>query len=174
MRSTRAWLAVSPLVAGGVLGAHALAYRLTSTPAGPAHQYLEHLPQLVVVLALLGFASAGLATRLRLPPAWAFPAAALAAFAVQEHAERLTHTGDVPWLLTTPAFVVGVLLQLPVAIVVWLLARTLLEALAAPQPRRPPLPRFLLTLPAPAAVRRLKPPAGPPLPARGPPLLHRP
>ena len=39
MNRTRVWFVVSPVVAAGVLTAHWLAYRLTSTPTDPFHGY---------------------------------------------------------------------------------------------------------------------------------------
>jgi hypothetical protein len=167
----RVWLAISPIVAGGVLAAHALAYRLTGTPTGPLHDYLDHAPQVLLVAALAGLA-AGLAARRSTVAAWPFPVAALAAFAAQEHAERLLHTGDVPWIVLTPVFLVGLLLQVPVALAVWLLARWLLRALVVGPARRPRLPRHLLALPAPRALDVRAVPARV-LPGRGPPLLRR-
>jgi hypothetical protein len=167
----RVWLAVSPIVAGGVLGAHALAYRLTGTPTGPLHDYLDHAPQVLLVAALVGLA-AGLAARSSSVAAWPFPVAALAAFAAQEHAERLFHTGDLPWLFTTPVFVVGLLLQAPVALAVWALARRLLRALVVALPRRPRLPRHLVDVLLPSALVVRSAPVRA-LPGRGPPLLHR-
>ena len=82
------WLAISPVMAAGVLVAHALAYRLTGTAPGPFHAYLDHSPQLLLVLAVAGLAFGGLAARLRIPAASSFPVAALATFVVQEHGER--------------------------------------------------------------------------------------
>jgi len=172
MARTRVWLAVSPLVAVGVLASHWLAYRLTSTRADRLHAYLEHAPQLLLVLALVGLGCAGLGSRVRPPRTWTFPLVAVAIYVAQEHVERLLHGGGVPWLLASPAFLLGLLLQLPIALVVWLIARRLLAALAEAPLRRPPLPRLLL---APTA-----PTTGPVHPARaaayrgrGPPLLHR-
>lgn len=167
------WLAVSPLIAAGVLVAHVLAYRLTGTPAGPLHEYLDHVPQLLLVLAVVGFAAAGLAGRLRIPSAWPFPVAAVATYVVQEHVERLAHTGELPWLLGSPAFVVGILLQLPIALVAWALARRLLAALAEPRARRRRLPRLPLDVAAWPTSEVQQVTATLP-PARGPPLLRRP
>lgn len=167
------WLAVSPLIAGGVLTAHTLAYRLTGTPAGSSHDYLEHAPQILLVLAVASLAFAGFAARLRLPHAWPFPVAAVATFVVQEHVERFAHTGDLPWLVSSRVFVVGVLLQLPVALVVWALARRLLAADAELPARRPQIPRLLLDIVLPASFD-VRPIATTPLPSRGPPLLRRP
>ena len=69
---------------------------------------------------------AALGTRTNAPPARAFPLVGLATFVLQEHIERLVHGGGVPMLLTSPAFVVGLALQIPVALVAWALARWLL------------------------------------------------
>ena len=165
------WLAVSPLITAGVLVAHALAYRLTGTGAGPLHAYLDHSPQLLLVLAVAGLALGALAARLRSPAAWPFPVAALATFAVQEHVERLAHTGEVPWLLDSRVFLVGLLLQLPVAVLVWALARRLLGALAEPRVGRPRLPRILLLISLPRALLVPAVAAASPR-GRSPPLLH--
>lgn len=142
------WLAVSPLLAAGVVGAHAVAYRVTATPTSPLHHYLEHVPQVLSVLAVAGLAFGGLASRLGGPAAWPFPLAAVATFVVQEHVERLAHTGDVPWLLGSRVFLVGLLLQVPVALVVWTLARKLLSAFTGPEARRPRIPRGLVEIAA--------------------------
>jgi hypothetical protein len=172
----RVWLAVSPLVAAGVVVSHTLAYRLTSTPAGQVHGYLDHAPQLLLVLLVAGVALGGLeltrlGASLRLPAAWPFPAAAIATFAVQEHLERFVHTGDVPWLLGSRVFLVGLLLQLPVALAAWALARRLLRALEPVLARPPRLPRHLLAvLPAPAGPVRALAVAVPR--GRGPPRRH--
>jgi hypothetical protein len=168
----RVWLAVSPLVACGVLVAHALAYRLTGTPTAPLHDYLDHAPQVLVVAGIVALA-AGLAARSSSAAAWPFPVAALATFAVQEHAERLLHTGDAPWLLTSPVFLVGLLLQVPIAFVVWWLARRLLRALVVASVRRARLATHLLDVVLPQAQvrgRTLVLVYG----ARGPPRLRRP
>lgn len=170
MDRARVWLAASPIIAAGVLSAHALAYRVTGTPAGPAHDYLDHVPQVLLVLAIVGLAASGLAGRLRMPPAWPFPCVAVATFVVQEHVERVAHTGELPWLLHSPAFLVGVLLQLPVALVAWALARRMLGALARPRVRARRLPRFLLRISEPA-TSDLEPVAPGPRCIRGPPLL---
>jgi hypothetical protein len=167
----RVWLAVSPITAAGVLLAHALAYRLTGTPAGPLHDYLDHAPQVVLVAALVGLA-AGLGARRSSVAAWPFAVAAVATFAVQEHAERLLHTGELPWLLTSPVFLVGLLLQIPVAVVVWWLAGRLLQALVIECERRPRLPGHLFDVIAPTASAVASRPVLAP-PARGPPSLHR-
>jgi hypothetical protein len=127
---TRAWLAVSPVIAAGVLVAHAGAYRLTSTPTDPFHEYLAHAPQVLLLLTLSGLALAGFGSKRDAPPAWIFPVVAVATFVAQEHVERLVHGGGVPILVTTPVFLVGLALQIPVALVAWALARRLLAVVA--------------------------------------------
>lgn len=171
MDRARVWLAVSPLIAGGVLVAHALAYRVTGTPTGSMHAYLDHSPQILLVLAVAGLAFAGLGARLRLPAAWPFPAAALGTFVAQEQLERLTHNGEVAWLPDARTLVVGVLLQVPVAFLVWAVARMLLAVVAEPGVRHRALPRvsFELAVPptSPASGMHVFLARG-----RGPPLLQ--
>jgi hypothetical protein len=169
---TRAWLAVSPLVATGVLVAHALAYRLTGTPNGSVHEYLDHAPQVLLVLAAVGLMAAGLATRLRPLSTWPFPAVALATYVVQEHLERIAHDGQLSLLVTSPAFLIGILLQLPFALVVWALARVLLAALAELEVRLPRVGHLVLVVDKPVS-RDIREVPFAPLPARGPPVLHR-
>jgi hypothetical protein len=139
-RRMLAWLLVTPLAAAGILVAHAAAYGLTGTPAGPVHAYLDHVPQVVAVLATIGLV--GLAVQQRGVGSRAIGAFALAApvgFACQEHLERLVHTGEIPWLLTTPSFLLGLALQVPVALVCVLVARRVVGTLASVRPlRRPP------------------------------------
>ena len=127
MNRTRVWLLVSPIVAAGVLIAHSVAYRLTSTPTDPFHAYLGHAPQVLILIAIAGIVVAALGRPRSAPPAHVFPVVALATFVVQEHVERVVH-GGVPMLLTSPAFLVGLVLQVPVALVAWGLARWILRA----------------------------------------------
>ena len=47
--------------------------------------------------------------------------------------------GELPWLLTTPSFLVGLALQVPVAVLCVLVARRVVGTLATVRPlRRPP------------------------------------
>ena len=173
MNRTRAWLVVSPVVAGGVLVSHALAYRLTSTPTDRFHAYLEHAPQVLLVLALSAIVLGGFGRRRAAPPARVFPLIAVTTFVLQEHIERLVHGGSFPILVTSPAFVVGVFLQIPTALAAWVLARWLLAAVGEPAARRVVArPRFDLPLVvgSGAALRTLDRPA--PV-GRGPPSLLR-
>jgi hypothetical protein len=168
---TRVWLLVSPVLAGGVLVAHSIAYRLTGTPTDPFHSYLEHVPQILLLSTLAGLALGGLGPRLQAPPVAAFPVVALTTFAAQEHLERLVHGAGVPFLLTTPAFLVGLVLQIPIALAAWALARWLLGAVQATPVRRPTRPRLVLSVLTlvrvdPFAQSGLRLPLG-----RGPPAL---
>jgi len=171
VRQARAWLVLGPVVLAGVLVGHHAAYRVTGTPEGVEHDYLAHAQQVLLVLLVLGLALTALGRRTRLPSRWTIPLAALGTFAAQEHLERMVHTGSVPWLLTTPAFLVGLLFQLPLAALAWLVSRGVLEALAEPQRRRGALrtPR-LLVAPLPVYSAATRPMRGAPLPGRGPPL----
>jgi hypothetical protein len=55
-----------------------------------------------------------------------------AAFALQEHMERLLHHGEFPWsAVLEPTFALGLLLQLPIALAAWLVAHLLLRVTRA-------------------------------------------
>lgn len=173
VQPVRAWLIVGPAVLAGVLAGHELAYRITGTSEGPAHDYLDHAPQIVLFLLVLGLTTARLGARMRVPAAWQLPVAAVATFVVQEHVERLVHTGGVPWILTSPVFLVGLALQLPIALVAWLVTRGVLEALAQPaRARAHRVSRPLVSVPIPAGSV-VPAVVGPSLPGRGPPPLCR-
>ncbi len=161
---------MSPVLAAGVLVAHTLAYRVTGAPTDAFHSYLHHLPQILLIAELVGVALGGAGTRLDAPRPVFFGAVAVTTFVVQEHLERLVHGGGVPMLLTTPAFLVGVLLQIPVALVALALARRLLSAIRESRFPRPRSQRLAVLLLAPAAGTssprgelRLPPGRGPPL-----------
>ena len=171
-RRLLAWGLVTPVAAAGILVAHALAYRLTGTAPGAVHGYLEHGPQVLAILATIGLV--GLAfqerSRERRSP-WAFAVVAPLGFVAQEHVERLVHTGDLPWLLTTPTFLLGLALQVPIALLCVLAARRLAGTLAGPRRGRPTavegawLPLTERPQPRPRAVHRARPTG------RGPPLV---
>ena len=173
MNRTRAWLVVSPVSAAGVLVAHSLAYRLTSTPTDPFHEYLAHAPQVLLLLALSGLALAGFGPRRDAPPAWVFPLVGIATFVAQEHVERIAHGDGVPMLVTTPVFLVGLALQLPVALVAWLLARRLLGAVERADPRLPLRSRIEFLL-LPVDLDHVAAIALPSRHSRGPPASVRP
>ena len=140
LRRTFAWILVVPLAACGVLATHALAYELTGTPAGSVHGYLAHAPQVVGVLATLSLMGLALQQRSvgRLS-AWSFALLAPLGFACQEHLERLVHTGELPWLVTSPAFLLGLAMQVPVAVACVLVARRVAGTLTGVRPARPAL-----------------------------------
>jgi hypothetical protein len=119
-----AWILVTPISGAGVLAAHAAAYWLTRADAGPDHGYLAHAPQVVGLLASLGLLGLAVQERSLHPRSarWFAPVAPVG-FACQEHLERALHTGELPWLLTSPTFLLGLALQLPVAAACVLIVR---------------------------------------------------
>lgn len=141
MRSPlRPWLLIAPLSSLGVLAGHELAYSVTRTPREDLHGYFNHLPGLVLLLAVLTLLGASLVERGARIALWPFPAVVISAFVVQEHAERLAHTGSVPILLGSPVFVVGLGFQVIIAIAAWLCARVLVSAIGStghPRSRAP-------------------------------------
>jgi hypothetical protein len=127
---------VTPVAAVGVLAAHALAYRLTGTPSGSAHAYLDHGPQVVAVLATVALLGLALQDRSLAPAStWWFAPLAPLGFTAQEHAEGLAHSGHLPWLLTTPTFMLGLALQIPVALLCVLVVRRVTGKLTARRAR---------------------------------------
>jgi hypothetical protein len=179
---------------GGLLAGHWVGYRLAIPDAHAradvlsqsGHGYLGNAPLalttclLVLIASLLFRALAGYRGQPARPAA--SPAIVLlspAAFVVQEHVERVVHSGQMPWTAALqPSFLVGLALQLPFALaallIAWALdsvAHAVGRALAAAPPR-PLLPVFV---PLPAHVTAAPRPAGL---ARGygeraPPLLRR-
>jgi hypothetical protein len=135
------WLLVTPLAAVGVLAAHASAYAVTGHALGEEHGYLDHAPQVTALLASLAVLGLALQERsLRPSSAWWVAPIAPLGFACQEHLARLAYTGELPWLLTTPTFLVGLALQLPVAVACVLLVRRVTGTLDGRSPVISPLP----------------------------------
>lgn len=178
----------------GTEAAHALAYRIVYPEAqvrwrvlaATGHGYFAVAPLVlglacaVVAVSLLGEIAG---TVRRRPPSgvrpWAFALLPPIAFTVQEFLERWLLVHHVPWwMFEQPTFRIGLLLQLPFALVAYLVARALLGAartageavastLAAPALafELPIVPRL-----QPALARRMRPVAlgwG----VRGPPVL---
>lgn len=100
---------------------------------GTGHGYLQHQSDLFAVLIAVAsvalFAVVALSrrgSRLSMPPSWPFALMPLLGFPVQEHAERWLHTGAFPQdAASSRLFVLGLVLQLPFALVGWLAARWL-------------------------------------------------
>ncbi len=147
-----AWTLTLPLAAAGVLAGHALAYAATGAQLGEVHSYLDHLPQVALVLGTAGLVGVALQQRGARGATWPYAFVGVAGFAAMEHLERLAHTGEVPWLLTDRTFLLGLALQVPVALVCMAVARALLRAAAAASAPSPPrLSALLLPVVAPAS-----------------------
>jgi hypothetical protein len=146
MRTRRCALLLSlPLAATGSLLAHCFAYRLVEPDAHmrahmlheSGHGYLMYGPlifalALALVLLAVGVHAyetyRGRTPRVVAPP-WLFGALPPVGFVLQEHLERLVHTGSfAPHAFVEPSFLVGLWLQIPFAAAAFLLARALLRA----------------------------------------------
>lgn len=164
MRRLLAFLVCLPVSVMGILIAHQAGYTLLASDAQAraellartGHGYLGHLPIVVATLVALTLGSLVAdvigARRIRstVPVrAWHFAAFAPVGFVLQEYLERIVFSGAVPldaW--HQPTMVVGVLMQLPVALFSWLLALALLRvapriqvAIASPPRPRPTVSR---------------------------------
>jgi len=142
-----AWLASIPLVVAGSQVAHWLAYWIVYPEAelrlrdllATGHGYMlgpvGFLPLVLgaagaLELLAIGWAVVCVARRCpRAPvPAWAFALLPLAGFTLQEFLERWLAGLSFPWwMVEQPTFRIGLLLQLPFALVAFLLARFLLR-----------------------------------------------
>ncbi|HEY2544286.1 MAG TPA: hypothetical protein VGH92_14695 [Gaiellaceae bacterium] len=144
MRRGAAWLAAVPLMLGGSQLAHALAYRIAYPQAhvrvlrmlATGHSYFTRFPLLLAAagacLLVSLVVTAADAARGRTPrslPAWAFALLPPLAFALQETLELSLHTGVFAWrAVLAPTFAPGLLLQLPLALIMYIVARSLLRA----------------------------------------------
>jgi hypothetical protein len=144
VRRRSAWLIVVPLMVAGTEAAHALAYRIVypqaavrmQVLAASGHGYAAWLTLGMGVggaIGLIGFAcGAADAARRQTPrpvPAWAFGLLPLVGFTLQELTERWLAVGGFPWwMVEQPTFRVGLLLQLPFAVVAYGVALLLLRA----------------------------------------------
>ncbi len=129
---------------GGSQLAHAVAYRIAYPQAhvrvvhmlATGHSYFTRLPILLaaagacVLVALVATAvDAARGLRARALPASAFALLPPLAFALQELLELSLHTGTFAWhAVLAPTFLPGLLLQLPFALLMYVLARLLLRA----------------------------------------------
>jgi hypothetical protein len=142
----RALLSLSvPLSALGCLAGHTAGYALVGTSRQDAHihGYLSLAPQFVVICAAVIAVATGLRFSGSLtgrPTAWPFALLPPLAFCAQELIERLA-AGLPAHALLEPAVLVGLVAQLPIAFVAFLVARGLLRvADAAARATRPQLP----------------------------------
>jgi hypothetical protein len=182
-----AWTTGLVLAFFGSQIAHALTYAAVTPDAQQratvlaqtGHSYFAYVPfafGLLGAVAALGLAARLVATeRTTAPLGWPVALLPLLTFVVQEHVERIVQQGSFPWhAVLDPTFAPGLLLQLPLGILAYIVARALLRGadrvaaiLRSGAPRV--APRALVT-PAPAtpelplsAVRlRVRAPRGPP------------
>lgn len=181
------WLLAISLVSAGSLTAHALGFRIAGAGHEQAlldrtgHAYLPALPDLLLasgvcalVLALaIALSAARRALRGSLAPPAVAAAAAPLAFALQEHLERLLAGQNAIATSLEPAFLVGLALQLPFALVgLWLarrltgLALAIATVLQAPRRSRPRPSTIRLAVVAVVTSHRFgsaEMPRGPPL-----------
>lgn len=143
MRRLLAWLVCVPIIAAASQVAHGASYRLvTPDPAARAellehtgHSYLSAISFALAVgwaAVLIGFGALALqAARGRVsarPSATPFALLGPITFVLQEHLERLIHDGAFPFAAVfEPTFGIGLALQLPFALVAFLVARALLR-----------------------------------------------
>lgn len=143
----------------GMEAAHALAYRLvfpqaslrTAMLAASGHGYAAWLPLALGVAGALAIVAVAAAVvdvarggRVRELGAGAFALLPPLAFALQELLELSLHTGGIAWhAFAAPTFLPGLALQLPFALLAFLVTRALLRAAvrigrpaARPRPRR--------------------------------------
>jgi hypothetical protein len=139
-------LSLSLMVAGALV-AHAVAYRLVNPAhhldghmyAEEAHGYLGDIHACLAICGAVAFlaAFASLLGRLRsgralLAPLWAFAVVPPLGFTIQEHLEHVLETGSVPHTAALdPAFLVGLLLQLPFAFAAYFAGRVVLAVAVA-------------------------------------------
>lgn len=147
MRRSLVWLSALPLMLAGSQVAHVFAYRWVypSTQVRlhalllTGHGYMDRLPvalgiagAVMLVSLLVGVADAASGRSSRGLPAWAFALLPLTTFVLQEILERSLHTGTFVWqAVESPTFVPGLLLQLPFAVVAYVIARLLLRTASA-------------------------------------------
>lgn len=142
MRRVLAYLITMPLVLVGLLVAHQAGYFLVLGTgaehrlADTGHGYLADMPNallacfgttllLILIDAIWASRSGRSATTL---PTWPFLFVGPLTFAFQEHAERFVHDGQFPWTAALePTFIVGLALQIPTSLLIYVLARQLIS-----------------------------------------------
>jgi hypothetical protein len=146
-RRVVAWLLSFPLMVVGSQVAHVFAYRWVypnahvrlSELVATGHEYMgspSYAPTLLGFVFAAEFVAAGFVlvgtvrrSRQRAVPAWAFALLPMLGFTLQEFLERWMAGSPFPWwMVLQPTYRVGLLLQLPFALIAYLLARLLLRA----------------------------------------------
>ena len=144
MRRLATALISLPLALIGVLVAHQAGYFVVTDAhdraavlADTGHGYLSAAPLAIALLSVLlalgllvGSVAQWRGARGRLTAsAWPFAVLGPVAFTLQEHVERLVHDGAFPWTASLePTFILGLLFQLPIALIALGIARRLLRA----------------------------------------------
>ena len=182
MRRALTWLVALPVIVVGTEVAHGLAYwwaypdtdLRAAVLARSGHGYFAWAPVAIALLAAIELVALGVDVTDRVRdrparqlPAWAFFFIPLLVFTLQEHLERLFDLGVFPWWTALePSFWRGLVLQIPLGLAAYLIARLLSRAASAvaravrgprPEPRRQIAPR---RLPVAALLPRLAPLAG--------------
>jgi hypothetical protein len=146
-RRVAAWLVSFPLMVVGSQVAHVFAYRWVYPNAhvrlsellATGHSYMgspSYAPMLLGFVFASELVAAGCVlvgalrrSRQRAVPAWAFALLPMLGFTLQEFIERWLSGSPFPWwMVLQPTYRVGLLLQLPFALVAYLVARLLLRA----------------------------------------------
>ena len=143
-RARIAWLLSLAFMGIGGLVAHVLAYRLVEPDhemrdgmlMASGHAYMSHWRLCLAVcatVAVIGLVASIVSqvrrSRVARVPLWVFGLVPPVGFVLQEHLERWLHHGAFPHAAALePTFLIGVLLQLPVALLAFVVARALLAA----------------------------------------------
>jgi hypothetical protein len=111
----------------------------SSVLAETGHGYLTHLPAVLafllaveVVVLAVNVADAARGRAFRSLPPWAFVFIPVVGFTLQEHLERLFASGVFPWwAVLEPSFWRGLVLQVPLGLLAYLIARLLSRTASA-------------------------------------------
>jgi hypothetical protein len=123
------WPLALPLTGASTLLAHEGAYGLAGTPQDHLHGYLGHAPLVFGAFACAVLLAIVLRIRGRIagtPAAWPYGAVPIFVYVVQEVLERAISGSAL--LTDARALLLGLALQLPLGVVAYLLARTLLTS----------------------------------------------
>ncbi len=147
MRRALTWSLALPVIVVGSQVAHGLAYwwaypetnLRASVLAHSGHSYLAWAPVVAGFLVAIELIALGVDVVDRVRdrpsrqlPAWAFMLIPVVGFTLQEHLERLLSSGVFPWWTALePSFWRGLVLQIPLGLLAYAIARLLLRATAA-------------------------------------------